>query len=232
MNTHTWIGNLAYYVVGVLYLIGWGLFCTLLPEKVSWLNTLPLFFYSSLCLGVAVYALRLLKRRYDKLALSDPDTNLYNERFFFSALSLEFNRSSRHGLPLSLVVFSFDNLKETATQLGQSVPKLNKLFIETVASTIRNTDIFSTLEHDKYSLLLPNTDVDGAKVAANRLKVEIETRLKKIRLGQRATVPFGVCGTSQGAASSDELFAGSIQAYSVAQGSPRNKIVSCGEACR
>lgn len=232
MMIHTWFKDSVYGVVAAVYLLGWGTFCLLLPDQVTWLNTAPLFLYSALCLAAAMYAIRYLQQRLEKLSLADPDLNLYNERFFKSALNLEFNRSNRHDLPLSLVVFSFDDLRETADQLGRDATDINKLFVQTVSTTIRSSDILSALEKGKYSLLLPNTDVDGAKVAASRLKAEISSELKKMRLGQRTSVPFGICGTTEGVKSSDELFAGSVQAYSVAKGSPRNKIVSCGEACR
>ncbi|WP_158946420.1 GGDEF domain-containing protein [Pseudodesulfovibrio cashew] len=222
-----------YAVLAVAYLVGWGVFCAVAPAHVAWTDTLPLLLYSACCLAVAILAFRIQGIRLAKLSMSDPNTNLYNERFFLNALKLEFSRSHRHELPLSIMVFSFGDINETAKQLERNVKDIRKLFIHTVSETIRSSDIFSVLEQDKYSILLPSTDVDGAKVAASRLKEAIATELKKIRLGQRTTMPFGICGTSSnGAESSDELFAGSMQAYSVARNSPRNTVVICGEACR
>lgn len=180
-------------------------------------------------MAIAILAIRWLKKKNDQLSMYDAEMGLYSERFFLNALNLEYNRSSRHELPLSVIVFSFDTLKETANQLGKSVEEIQKLFIETVGETIRNSDIFSSLEDDKFSILLPSTDVDGAKVAATRLKSAIATELKKQRLGQRTSMPFGICGTSPMVKTSQDLLNGSIKAYDAALSSPRNKIVTCSD---
>lgn len=171
----------------------------------------------------------LAQKENDRLSMFDKDLGLYSERFFHNALALEYNRSSRYQLPLSLIVFSFDTLKETASQLGKNVKEVQKLFIETVSGTIRNSDILAAMEDDKFSILLPSTDVDGAKVAANRLKTAISSELKKQRLGQRTSMLFGICGTSPNVKTSRDLLDGSIQAYISAQNSPRNNIIACGD---
>jgi len=229
MNMKTIYEDWLYYLVAILFIAGWGVFCTFLPERISWINTAPLFAYSSGCMALALVTVRWLKRKNDSLTMYDPEMGLYSERFFFNALGLEYNRSNRHELPLSLIVFSFETLRETADQLGKTVEEVQKLFIETVAETIRNSDIFSTLEEDKFSILLPSTDVDGAKVAAARLKRAIASELKKQRLGQRTSMPFGICGTSPNVKTSQDLLDGSIKAYDAALNSPRNKIVTCDD---
>lgn len=218
-----------YYGAGIAYLVGWGIFSTFLPENVSWLSTLPLFLYSSGVMALALYLLRWFNRKVNRLSMYDPDMGVYSERFFFNALNMEYSRSNRDELPLSLIVFSFDTLKETAEQLNKSVEEMQKMFIEKISETIRSTDIFSTLEDDKFTILLPSTDVDGAKVAANRLRSAITAELQKERLGQRTSMPFGICGTSPEVKTSQELLAGSIKAYDTAVDSPRNKIVACND---
>jgi diguanylate cyclase (GGDEF)-like protein len=229
MNMKAFYENRLYYLVATLFIAGWGFFCTFLPEGTSWINTAPLFVYSSGCIALALVTVRWLKRKNDSLTMYDPEMGLYSERFFFYALGLEYNRSNRHELPLSLIVFSFETIQETADQLGKTVEEVQKLFIETVSETIRNSDIFSTLEEDKFSILLPSTDVDGAKVAAARLKRAIASELKKQRLGQRTSMPFGICGTSPNVKTSQDLLNGSIKAYDAALNSPRNKIVTCDD---
>ena len=111
--------------------------------------------------------------------------------------------------------------------MGKGDEEVEALFIEKVSSTIRSSDIFSTLEGGRFSILLPSTDVDGAKVAANRLKTAITADLKKQRLGQRTSLPFGICGTSPQVKTSQALLDGSLKAHDAALVSPRNKIVTC-----
>lgn len=219
-----------FYLAGALYIIGWALFCTFLPEGVSWFDTAPLFLYAAAWVFIGSALIRWLKRKNDRLSLFDPEMGIYSERFFLNALKIEYSRSSRDELPLSLMVFSFDTLKETASQLGKEEDVVKRQFIETVAGTIRSSDILSVMEDDKFSVLLPSTDVDGAKVAATRLKAAIGSELKKHRLGQRTSMPFGICGTSPGVHSSMELLEGSFNAYAAALNSPRNKIVSCSDS--
>lgn len=218
-----------YYLAGAVYIVGWGIFCAFLPEGVSWFNTGPLFAYATAWVLVGSAVIRWLKRKNDRLSLFDPDMGIYSEQFFLNALKIEYSRSNRDELPLSLMVFSFDTLKETADQLGKTVEQVQQLFIETVASTIRSSDILSTLEDGKFTILLPSTDEDGARVAATRLKAAIASELKKQRLGQRTSMPFGICGTSPRVKSSMDLLEGSFKAYAAALHSPRNKIVTCSD---
>lgn len=227
MKKKALIADRLYYLTAALYLVGWGFFTMFTPRHVGWPDTLPLFGYSAGCLTLSLLAIRWLKQKNDRLSMYDQDMGLYSERFFLNALNLEYNKSSRHELPLSVMVFSFEELKETASQLDTSVEEIQKMLIDTVAVTIRNSDVLSSLNDDKFSILLPSTDVDGARVAATRLKSAIAAELKKQRLGQRAIMPFGICGTSANVKTSQDILDGSIRAYDTALHSPRNKIVTC-----
>jgi len=230
MRNRTAIKDWIYGIVAVIFVVGWG-GMHILQDGLSWTTTTPLLLYSVLFLAAVLLVTRWLKRKNEELALSDPELNLYSERFFYNALNLECNKSERHEMPVALMVFSFDTLKETADQLGKSVEEIQLLFIETVGRTIRNSDVFSTMKDGRFSILLPSTDADGAKVAANRVKRAISEELKKQRLGQRTTVPFGICGTSSKIKTSKQLLEGSIKAYVEAQRSPRNKIITCADCC-
>ncbi len=216
-----------------LFLAGWFIILSMLPEHLRWRDTAPLLIYTLACFIPTILALRKAWKRNDELSIADPLTGLYTERFFYRALKLEFKRSTRYRLPLSLVIFSIDELGREAEAYGKKPKEINKLVLKTISSTIRESDIFSALEQDKYSLLLPNTPVDGAQTAANRVMSKIRTELQKLKLGRHISVPFGICGIQEReVTSSEELFAGSAQAYAAARVSPRNKIVVCGAECR
>lgn len=224
-------GKVFYSALVVAYFLGWCVISAFLPGDLSRFATFPLLIYSLAVVAWLAMTAQRSAARFERFSLVDPRMGLYNERYFLKALNLEFQRSRRHGLPLAMAIFSWEGENE-ALPTGNH-HSLDGLLSQVVSRTIRSSDIFAMLGNGKYSLLLPNTPVEGAQVAANRLKTNLRAELKKVRPSLRLLVPFGICGTSaEGIVSMEEMLAGSDQAYASARQSPRNHIVTCGDLCR
>lgn len=131
-----------------------------------------------------------------RLAVWDNKTNLYNYRYFLSRLSNEISRAKRYGRKLSLIAIDLDEFKLINDKLGHlTADKILKDIAKIIKASIRAVDIPSRFGGDEFFILLPETDLEGARVVGERLKSIIESRLfplngKKNRI--RIKLTFGV----------------------------------------
>lgn len=107
---------------------------------------------------------------------SDPKTGLLTLEPFRRIAVSEIARARRHGRPLVAVMLDLDGMKSVNTQRGH-------LAGETVLGSmgavlrraVRAEDVVARFGGDEFCLLLPDTDVEGALVFAERLRVTIAT---------------------------------------------------------
>jgi diguanylate cyclase (GGDEF)-like protein len=113
-----------------------------------------------------------------KLAVWDNKTNLYNYRYFLTRLSNEIARAKRYGRKLSLVAIDLDDFKKINDELGHlTADRILKDIGRLIRNSIRVVDIPSRFGGDEFFILLPETDLKGAKVVATRIKNLIEEQL-------------------------------------------------------
>lgn len=127
----------------------------------------------------------------EKLATTDPLTKIYNRLKLNELLSFEVKKSDRYNLPLSLVMFDIDHFKDINDTYGHDIGDevLIKL-CEVVSANVRETDVFARWGGEEFMLMLPNTDLEGAKSTAENLRKIIETT--DFGKAGRVTASFGV----------------------------------------
>ncbi|HZU95686.1 MAG TPA: sigma 54-interacting transcriptional regulator, partial [Planctomycetota bacterium] len=107
--------------------------------------------------------------------LKDPLTSLYNHTYFTAQLEIEIRRSHRHSRPLSLLKVNIDRFKLVRELYG---PRTGKRIIKEVASVlvrnVRDVDVVARYFGDEFEVLLPDTDVAGAMLTADRLRQAVE----------------------------------------------------------
>jgi diguanylate cyclase (GGDEF)-like protein len=104
-----------------------------------------------------------------RLAAIDPDTGLWTFEFFCHRLEEEIARSCRHRLPLALLLIDVDSFLRFKDSYGQKAA--DELFAAVIAvtrSTVRGIDLLGRLGLDDLLLALPQTDLPGAIIAAER----------------------------------------------------------------
>lgn len=130
------------------------------------------------------------KRELRELATSDGLTGLKNRRAFREKLDDEFNRATRYGLPLSVVLLDLDHFKRFNDAFGQAggdkvLNTLGRLLLEGA----RSTDVVARCGGDEFAIILTNTDAEGAKTAADRYREAIAAAPWELRA---ITASFGV----------------------------------------
>jgi len=106
-----------------------------------------------------------------RLASKDPLTGAYNRREFTVMAEREALRSHRYHHSLSLMMLDIDHFKRLNDTFGHSAgDKILQRFTAICTNTLRNADIFGRWGGEEFVALLPETDIDGAAVIAERLR--------------------------------------------------------------
>jgi diguanylate cyclase (GGDEF)-like protein len=104
-------------------------------------------------------------------AITDPLTGVYNRRGFFELGKREVERAHRFGRPLTAMMIDIDLFKQINDTQGHLI---GDQVLAGVASTIehelRQVDLPGRFGGDEFIALLPETDLDHAYQAAERLR--------------------------------------------------------------
>ena len=123
-------------------------------------------------------ALTVMNARLHELvryqARTDALTRVYNRRHFLSLAELEFSRSERYAKPLSMILLDLDHFKEVNDRYGHGVgDQLLQSVAERCRSNIRPADIIGRYGGEEFTILLPETELAGAHLLAERLRAGI-----------------------------------------------------------
>jgi len=127
-----------------------------------------------------------------KLVNIDPLTGIFNKRALNKILSREISFALRHKLPLSVVLFDLDHFKVINDKHGHEVgDRVLKKVANKVRKLIRAEDIFGRYGGEEFIILLPNTKIDDALKASERIRKEI-ARIKIKGIKEHITASFGI----------------------------------------
>jgi len=122
---------------------------------------------------------RILKqmRIIEKFSFIDTLTNIPNRRLFDQNLKKEWNRAKREKNSTSIIMIDIDHFKKYNDTHGH--PQ-GDIALKTVADIItsslkRSTDIAARWGGEEFSVLLPNTTIDGAMFIAEDIRKNVET---------------------------------------------------------
>lgn len=108
--------------------------------------------------------------KLEQMVTQDPLTGLGNRLSLEEWLERELSRTRRHGSPLSLMMIDVDHFKKINDTLGHLA---GDLVLKTIADVFkrstRGSDLLFRFGGDEFTILLPHTDLQGAKDAARQM---------------------------------------------------------------
>lgn len=103
-------------------------------------------------------------------AITDSLTGVYNTRFFHEVLARETARADRYTTPLSLLMIDIDTFKVVNDTFGHVVGnKVLTQVAKTLENTVRNTDFVFRCGGDEFGIVLPGTNLEGAKHVSEKI---------------------------------------------------------------
>ncbi len=110
----------------------------------------------------------------ERLASTDPLTGADNRRRFMDQVEAEIHRVKRGASPFSVMTMDLDNFKSINDREGHQVgDHVLKWFVRTCGAAIRPYDGVARVGGEEFMLLLPQTELEPARIIAERLRAVV-----------------------------------------------------------
>lgn len=168
--------------------------------------------------------------RLEEMATTDGLTKCLNKRAFLEELERKLASAKRFNRPLSLIVTDIDHFKAVNDTYGHATGDVViKELGEILRGVKRDTDIVARFGGEEFCVLCEETEVEGARLLAERIREELKTTVFQTEIGRlTVTASLGVA-TFYGDDPSDmkdggALFEASDKALYVAKHSGRDQV--------
>lgn len=131
---------------------------------------------SLLCTVQDITERKRMEAQLRELASTDALTGIPNRRHFLLQLGNEVARVQRQaGLRSALLMLDLDHFKAVNDTHGHAVgDAVLRHFTELVDDEMRKVDTLGRLGGEEFALLLPDTDLEGAKFVAERIRHKVQ----------------------------------------------------------
>jgi len=135
-----------------------------------------------------------LMRKFERMAITDPVTGLFNRRRFEEALTYEFERFRRYGTPFACLMIDVDHFKTINDTYGHDVGDLVlKETAQTIQGETRGVDTVARYGGDEFAVLLSQQKGEEAVKAAGRILKRVrQLFFKEIKKGEKITLSIGI----------------------------------------
>lgn len=174
----------------------WGLACALLGTLVASLADFltghvyssPVYIYWNagmrlvlfVTIAILLSTVKVLIEQEKRLARVDHLTGAANSRSFLETLSAELDRSRRYKRPFTLAYIDLDNFKVVNDSLGHGAgDEVLQTVVDVIREQIRRTDVVARLGGDEFALLLPETDHDAARIAIEKIRSSLLSKMNE-----------------------------------------------------
>ncbi len=178
--------------------------------------------------GVALLKVRLYEE-VKRLATIDGLTGLVNRAHFYEIANAELSRVQRYSHSLSVFMVDVDHFKQINDTFGHAVgDQVLQEIARIMKASMRQVDIIGRLGGEEIAVMMPETGLQAALLAAERMRQAIERVDYDTPRGKAsATVSIGVvCQKGPDAIDLEELLVRADQALYVAKNEGRNRVVA------
>lgn len=165
--------------------------------------------------------------------ISDPLTGLHHKAYMTLKLEEEFKKSRRYGMPLALIMVDVDNYEDVVNTYGR--PVAHEMLLEVAGIFLcesRDVDAAGRVDEYRFMLLLPSTDLPGARIMADRVFQQVCGRA--VHIGDKQVTIRASVGVAampdQELTSVDEFLDRALRALRMASSLGGNRICAFGDA--
>ncbi len=164
-----------------------------------------------------------------KLAVTDSLTGLYNRRYAMPHLHALIERGSIDGNPLAVALLDIDNFKAVNDTYGHAVgDEVLVEFANRIRLNLRGMDMTARIGGEEFLGIMPETDLAGAGIVAERLRATIAGKPFKITHPEKdaldITVSIGVALMSPSLMTPDALLQAADEALYSSKREGRNRV--------
>lgn len=150
-----------------------------------------------------------LEKRLHSVSTKDDTTGVFNRAYFNERANAEVTRARRNQHPLSVILMAVDSYDHAVNDGGpEEGHALLRLLSRVLEKHSRVTDVVARSSNDEFAILLPDTDISGATIKAERLRRMISSAdfSKVLRSTPQVTISVGVSEYPSVCRDADELF--------------------------
>jgi two-component system cell cycle response regulator len=166
-----------------------------------------------------------------RLSTTDPVTGLRTRRYATEFLAFETLRARRYRTPLSVLLADLDHFKRVNDCYGHRVgDEVLQSVADTLRVTLRATDLAGRYGGEEFLVVLPQTDLAGARILAERIRQAVEQRTLDVGGTEpvAVTVSIGVASHGGTLETPEQLVEAADSALYDAKDAGRNRVaVAC-----
>jgi diguanylate cyclase (GGDEF)-like protein len=178
--------------------------------------------------SIALYNDQLF-RELQYAANSDGLTKLFNKKFFLYLLGNEIHKCEKERSILSVLLFDLDHFKKLNDTYGHLTgDEVLRVVGRVMRETVREEDMVARYGGEEFMVLFPNTNKEGAMVAADKIRKVLEAEQITGEKGQvlkPVTLSGGVSSFPEDGTASTELIQAADEALYRAKHGGRNRIL-------
>ena len=169
---------------------------------------------------------KVMEDELKRLATTDPLTGLSNRRAFFADADRIRKQSLRYDHPYSAMMLDIDHFKSINDNYGHDIgDDVLKVTAAEMKKQLRDIDLLGRLGGEEFAIVMPETDLTGAIVVAERIRAVIEALAVETEQGQVCfTISIGVTMLSDAEESNNELMKQADELLYRAKQNGRNRI--------
>jgi diguanylate cyclase (GGDEF)-like protein len=168
-------------------------------------------------------------RQIEQMAITDGQTGLYNNRYFYKVLGEEWEKVERYNRHFALIIMDIDLFKKVNDTYGHLsgdmvLSQLSKI----LSREARKVDTVARYGGEEFTVLLPETPVVEAVNVAERMRKAIESHaFEGAGITLSITASFGVADSlNPGFTAVEDIIKVADARLYVAKESGRNRVIA------
>lgn len=165
--------------------------------------------------------------KLEKKLVQDQLTGAFNRRAYDKKIVDEMERFLRYGTPFSLLLLDADKFKNINDRYGHAIgDRCLQEIIKRSMPLLRKNDMLARYGGEEFVVVMPSTEADGARQAAEKIRQTIE-KIEFIYKKEtvKVTVSIGVTCVKEGDQKHEQIFERADMAVYKAKENGRNQVL-------